>query len=321
MKAMVLTAGLGTRLRPLTLERAKPAIPLLEKPLVLHLITKLVEENVTGFRLNLHHLPNTIETIFHSLPWGDLPVSFSYESKILGTAGGLKANESFFDDETFLMANGDIVMEFPLKEALAFHRQNEALATLILYPQSPPYSYYPIRIDEACLLRNFKNACPGGDVRPETYVFTGIHILEPEIFSLIPPGIPWEITDQVYSTALNEGAKILGFPVEGYWSDLGNPARYLGTQEELLIWTGSAPQGHVSAGAAVSPESAVGQFASIGDGCVVEAGARIENSILWENIRVRKNCSVRNCIIGSDVVIDRDCSDTVITRNGEAPIV
>jgi len=321
MKAMVLTAGLGTRLRPLTLERAKPAIPLLEKPLVIHLITKLVEEDVTGFRLNLHHLPDTIETIFQSPLWGDLPVSFSYESKILGTAGGLKVNESFFDNETFLMANGDIVMDFPLKEALAFHRQNEALATLILYPQSPPYKYYPIRIDEAYLLRNFKNACPNGNLRPETYVFTGVHILQPEIFSLIPPGIPWEITDQVYSTALNAGAKILGYPVAGYWSDLGNPARYLGTQEELLIRTGSAPQGHISPRAEVSPESAVGHFASIGEGCIVESGARIENSILWENIRVKKNCSVRNCLVGSDVVIDRDCSDTVITRSGEAPIV
>jgi len=321
MKAMVLTAGLGTRLRPLTLERAKPAIPLLEKPLVVRLITRLLEECITDFRLNLHHLPNTIETIFHSRPWRDLPVSFSYESQILGTAGGLKANESFFDNETLLMANGDIVTDFSLKEALAFHRQNEALATLILYPQSPPYAYYPIRIDKSYGLRNFKNACPGGDLRPETYVFTGMHILEPEIFRLIPPGIPWEINDQVYLTALKEGARILGFPVEGYWSDLGNPRRYLQTQNELLTRMGSPLRRHISSGAAVSPESVVGHFVSIGDGCVIEAGARIEHSILWENIRVKKNCSVRNCIIGSDVIIDRDCSDIVITRNGEAAIV
>ncbi len=321
MKAMVLTAGLGTRLRPLTLERAKPAIPLLEKPLVVRLITKLLEECVTDFRLNLHHLPSTIETIFRSLPWGDLPVSFSYESEILGTAGGLKANESFFDDETFLMANGDIVIDSSLKEALAFHRQNEALATLILCPQSPPYAYYPIRIDKSNMIRNFKNACPGGDLRPETYVFTGVHILEPEILGLIPPGVPWEINDQVYFTALKQGARILGFPVEGYWSDLGNSRRYLETQRELLMRTGSAPQEYVSSGAEVSPESVVGHFVSIGDGCVVEAGARVENSILWENTRVKKNCYVRNCIIGSDVIIDRDRFDTVVTRNGEAPIV
>ncbi len=320
MKAMILTAGLGTRLRPLTLERAKPAIPLLERPLVVRLITELMKDDVTGFRLNLHHLPGTIETIFRSLAWADLPVSFSYEPQILGTAGGLKANESFFDSDTFLMANGDIVIDFPLKEALAFHKENKPLATLILYPQSAPFNYFPIRIDEEGLLRNFKGARPGGKLRPETYVFTGVHILEPNIFSLIPPGVPWEINYQVYPKALNEGQKVLGFPVEGYWSDLGNPARYLGTQKELLMRAGTAASPQIAAGAEVSPHCVIGPFVSIGEACVLEAGVRIENSILWENVRVRKNCSVRNCIIGSSVTIDHDCSGVVITRNGEAPI-
>ena len=171
MKAMILTAGLGTRLRPLTLERAKPAIPLLERPLVVHLITKLMKDDVADFRLNLHHLPHTIERIFQSTASGDLPVSFSYESQILGTAGGLKANESYFDGDTFLMVNGDIVIDFPLKEALAFHKENKPLATLILYPQSAPYSYFPMQIDEDGLLRNFKGACLGGKLRPETVRF------------------------------------------------------------------------------------------------------------------------------------------------------
>jgi mannose-1-phosphate guanylyltransferase len=321
MKAMILTAGFGTRLRPLTLERAKPAIPLLEKPLVVRLITKLMKQEGAGFRLNLHHLPDTIEKIFRSAEWDGLPVSFSYESQILGTAGGLKANESYFDGDTFLMVNGDIVMDFPLREALEFHKENKPLATLILYPQSAPYSYFPIRIDEDGLLRNFKGACLGGKLRPETYVFTGAHILEPDIFSLIPPDVPWEINDQVYPRALNEGAKVLGFPVEGYWSDLGNPSRYLGAQKDLLMREETALTSRISAEADVSPDSSIGRFVSIGEDCVIEAGARIENSILWDGVRVKKDCSVRNCIIGSDVIMDRDCSNMVITRNGEAPIV
>ena len=148
MKAMILAAGLGTRLRPLTLERAKPAIPLLGKPLVIRLIEKLAQHGATDFRLNLHHLPRTIEDLFRIGPWDSLPVSFSYEARILGTAGGLKANEAFFDQGTFLMVNGDIVMEFPLEEAVAFHQQREALATLVLYPQQAPYRHSPIRIDE-----------------------------------------------------------------------------------------------------------------------------------------------------------------------------
>jgi NDP-sugar pyrophosphorylase family protein len=95
----------------------------------------------------------------------------------------------------------------------------------------------------------------------------------------------------------------------------------LGTQKELLTREGTALSQRISAGAEVSPDSSIGPFVSIGEACVLEAGVRIENSILWEEIHVKKNCSVRNCIIGADVVIDRDCSDAVITRNGEAPIV
>ncbi len=320
MKAMILAAGLGTRLRPLTLERAKPAIPVIDKPLIVRLISRLIEDNFTGFRLNLHHLPSTIETIFRNPIWGDLPVSFSYESQILGTAGGLKANESFFDDGVFLMVNGDIVLEFPLKEALLYHQENKALATLILYPQSAPFTYYPVKIDEAGLLRNFKKACPSENVRPETYVFTGAQILEPRIFGLIPSGVRSEIADEIYPMALNLGEKILGFPVEGYWSDLGNPKRYLDTQKELLTRVGTSSLVHIADTAIVSPEAAVGPYTSIGHGCKVEPGVIIENSILWENVRVRSNYSIRNSIIGSELIIDRDCANIVLTRNGEARI-
>ena len=101
-----------------------------------------------------------------------------------------------------------------------------------------------------------------------------MHILEPDIFSLIPPGVPWEINDQVYPKALNAGEKVLGFPVEGYWSDLGSPSRYLGTQKELLMREGTTPSPRIAAGAEVSPDSFIGPFVSIGDGCVIEAGVR-----------------------------------------------
>ncbi len=84
---------------------------------------------------------------------------------------------------------------------------------------------------------------------------------------------------------------------------------------------GTTPSPRIAAGAEVSADSFIGPFVSIGEGCVIEAGARIENSILWEDVRVKNNCFVRNCIIGSGVTINRNCSDTVITRNGEAPIV
>jgi len=320
MKAMILAAGLGTRLRPLTLEIAKPAAPLLGKPLVARLIEKLEREGVSGFRLNLHHIPDSVEAVFRTPPWDDLPVSFSYEPEILGTAGGLKANESFFRDGAFLMANADIVMDFPLQDALEFHREHEALATLVLYPQEPPFRYFPMRIDQEGRLRDFKGMCPGGDLRPETYVFTGVHILEPRIFDYIPEGRFCEVNDEAYPAALAKGERIFGYPVEGYWNDLGDPARYLAAQKDLLLREGSKRQTFISADAHIAESAVVGPFVSAGKGCVIEPGGAVENSILWENVRIKSSAVVRDCIVGSNVTLEGYLSGKVITRNGEAQI-
>jgi NDP-sugar pyrophosphorylase family protein len=320
MKAMILAAGLGTRLRPLTLERAKPAIPLLGKPLVIRLLEKLAQHGATDFRLNLHHLPRTIEDLFRDDPWDSLPVSFSYEPHILGTAGGLKANESFFDQGTFLMVNGDIVMEFPLKEAVAFHRQREALATLVLYPQQAPYRHSPIRIDEKGRFRNFKGIWPGENPRPETYVFTGVHILEPEIFRFIPEGQFYEINDQVYLHALRNGMKVYGFPVEGYWNDLGDPKRYLEAQKATFTREASTLPVYISPDASMDDRVAFRPFVSVGPGCVLERDCFVENSILWDEVCVKSRASVRNSIVGANMTVEGDCIDRIVTRNGEVPI-
>lgn len=318
---MILAAGLGLRLRPLTLERAKPAIPLLGKPLVVRLIENLMNQGVTDFRLNLHHLPRTIESLFEVASVKNLPVSFSHEQTILGTAGGLKANESFFSDESFLMVNGDIVFDFPLDEALAFHHRMEALATLVLYPQRPPYRHVQVRIDQEGRLHNFKNApSPTSVVRSETYVFTGVHILDPEIFQFIPRSALYEINDQVYPSVLQKGKRVLGFPVQGYWNDVGHPARYLEAQKDLLSRRGILPAVHMSSGTKLDKAARVGPYVSAEDGCVIDSDTALENAILWENAHVASGSHVRNCIIGAGVTIRSDCLDRVVTRNGEASL-
>lgn len=320
MKAMILAAGLGTRLRPLTLERAKPAIPLLGKPLVVRLIESLMKSGIADFRLNLHHLPRTIEAIFDHGPWKELPVSFLYEPEILGTAGGLKNNESFFTDNTFVMANGDIVMDFSLAEAIAFHHERDAVATLVLVPQQPPLTHYPIRIDHEGRLWNFKGTAPAGEPTDEVYAFTGIHILEPTIFDSIPPGRFWEINDQVYPELIKSGKAIYGFPVTGYWNDLGDPKRYLQAQRDLFSGSGIHPSVQAAPGAQIDPQASVGPYVSLEAGCVVEADSSIEDAILWEGARVLKGAAVRNAILGAGVVVKGSCHNRVVTRHGEIAI-
>jgi NDP-sugar pyrophosphorylase family protein len=320
MKTMILAAGLGTRLRPLTYERAKPAIPLLGEPLLIRLIRWLAAQGAGAFRINLHHLPHTIESLFSAAPWDTMPVSFSYEPEILGTAGGLKANESFFDDGTLVMVNGDIVADFSITEALRFHRERGALATLLLVRQDPPYQYVPVRIDRENRLRNFKGACPGGDLLPEAYIFTGVHILEPEIFRFIPPDQFYEINDQVYPAAMKSGLPVYGYPVEGYWNDLGQPWRYLDAQRALMERAGRHASAHVSSTSTIAAASRLGPFVSVGTSCQVDAASSLENSILWDRVRVKDQASLKSCIVGSDMTVSGTHEHRIITRYGEVPL-
>jgi NDP-sugar pyrophosphorylase family protein len=322
MKAMILAAGLGTRLRPLTLERAKPAIPLLGKPAAARLIEQLTLLGVDQFRLNLHHLPLAVQQSLESWLAAGAQISFSFEPQILGTAGGLKANESFFNDETFLMVNGDIAIDLPLAEAVAFHKARGALATLVLYPQQQPCRHFPVRIDKDGRLCNFKNArSDAGDPTPGSYVFTGVHVLETKIFDYIPPGRFYEINDQVYPEAIGCGERVLGFPLAGYWNDIGDPARYLEAQTDLMDRWGVSQGACISPDAKVAAGAQVGPYVSIGAGCVIEDDALVRDSIIWEHVRVEAGAEVCNSILAAGVTVHGSVRDRIVTRNGEAAIV
>ncbi len=321
MKAMILAAGLGTRLRPLTLERAKPAVPLLGKPLIVRLIERLAEEGVTDVRVNLHHLADTVEAAVERADLRGVRASFAFEPDIQGTAGGLKNNEAFFDNETFLMANADIVADFPLRDAIAFHRREGAAATLILVPQRSPFPFYPVRIDEEGRLLNFKNAPQsGGPPRAETYVFTGVHVIEPEVFDSIPPGRFYEINDQVYPEILRRGGTIRGFPVEGYWNDVGNPARYLDAQRDVFERSTGTASALIASDVTVDPAATIGENVSIESGAIVKKNASIRDSIVWEDATVGSGVTVAHSIVGAGVAVKRDCVNRVLTRNGEIEI-
>jgi NDP-sugar pyrophosphorylase family protein len=178
-----------------------------------------------------------------------------------------------------------------------------------------------VRIDEDYRLRNFKGAAEGGELRPQAYVFTGIHILEPEIFSFIPPGVFYEINDQVYPAAMQIGKRVFGFPVEGYWQEPSNPARYLETQKDHFMRCGKTPWIHVPADTRIDERASLGPFVSLGSGCVLEGPCSVADAILWQDVRVKNSALVRNSIVGSGVTIDRDCVDKVVTRNGEVSVV
>ncbi len=317
MKAMILTAGLGTRLRPLTLERAKPAIPVCGQPLIIRIVEHLKAHGITSFRLNLCWMPDTIRDVFANNEDEALDVSFSYESEILGTGGGLKANQDFFENETFLMVNGDILCDVPITPVVDFHRNQQALATLVLFPQRPPFRYTPIKIDGNSNISDFRHDPSNIDETTETFVFSGIHVIEPEIFEYIEPGIFQEIISHAYGRALSDGRRILGYPASGYWNDLGSPASYLQAVDAVLAGKPDlAPSGSFRANHARIHSNAFIRNSSIETGAVVEENCRVVNSIMWEDSRLSANAEIFNCIVGRGVSVSGSHENEVITVNG-----
>ncbi len=321
MRAMILAAGLGTRLRPLTLERAKPAAPLVGQPIIIRLMEKLSRAGVSEFRVNLHHLPGSIQSIFadpvHAPKY---QVSFSFEPSILGTAGGLKANEKFFRDDTFLLANGDIVFDFNFVDALAFHRSRGALATMILQPQKRPYQFYPVFLDDEQRLTHFKQKPPPDVETRQAYVFTGVHILEPEIFAHIPAGVFCEINDSIYPDLIQKGRRILGFVTRGYWNDIGNPVRYLEAHKHLLSTLERRKNVRDEVYIEEDHLSWVRSGVWAEKGCVFKRGAHAQDCIFWENVTVENDVFLSRCIVGADVIVKKCYENCVITRNGSRPI-
>ncbi|MGB9616535.1 MAG: sugar phosphate nucleotidyltransferase, partial [Desulfomonilaceae bacterium] len=247
-------------------------------------------------------------------------VSFSFEPSILGTAGGLKANEEFFRDDTFLMVNGDIVCDFDLTEALAFHRYHGALATMILLPQEQPYKFYPVFLDKEGRLTHFKDKPPRDAESRQAYVFTGIHILEPEILDYIPAGVFCEINDSVYPQLIQNGLPIMGFVTQGYWNDIGSPERYLAAHTHVLSTLDPPRNLEEEVEVAIHHGARIGSGVWAEKGCVFKAGSFAQDCIFWDNVTVENGIVLKRCIVGADVTVKKSYENLVITRQGSRPI-
>lgn len=238
MKALLLAAGLGTRLKPFTDKIAKPALPLLNVPLAfynLHLIQQLEVDKVV---VNTHHLPQTVKNIFSNAHILDVDVEFSDETgTVLGTGGAIKyARKALEGSGTFVVANADVVNVFSMKDALSFHHGQHPLATMIVmrHPEAGK-KYGAVWVNSKNEVIDIGKNKPDKDCEP--FHFIGIHFIEESIFKYIPDG-PCDINKDVYLHAIKKGEKVLAFEkpsaMPGTWIDAGNVEDYLKATQELL---------------------------------------------------------------------------------------
>ena len=289
MKAMILAAGYGTRLEPLTHKRPKGLMPVANIAMVNRVIEYLKHHGVKEIVINAHHLYDQIVWHFRDRARFDIPIHIAVEKEILGTGGGIKNVEDFWDQTPFIVINVDILTDIDLSAALEAHRRNRALATLVLqsYPQ-----FNQVRVNSDGHIQAF-----GDRPRPGLLAFTGIHILSKTVLNYIPPGVFHNIIDTYRSIIADRGIVSSYISKGHYWRDIGTVESYVQANKEML----GRQRILVGKDSVIDPTTKLTGWVIIGSGTVVERNATLRDSICWEKVRIGKGASIANSIITRDV--------------------
>lgn len=284
MRALILSAGYGTRLWPLTEDRTKPAIPILGQPLVGYVAEYLASYGCDEITVNLHHRPESVRRALGDGSRFGVKLQYVEEPEILGTSGAIDNARTLLDGDTFVVVNGKIITDIDLNAAFATHRRANAIATLVLLPNAACEKFSVVKTSDG-LLQGF-----GGMPDPADFsdndpplMFTGIQILEPKIFDYIPPGVFSHSTTDVYPGAIANGERVAVHVASGRWFELSTIPRYLDISLLLL--------------------SEKGKTLSAGAGCEISAGAEVRESVLWDNVVVEEGARVKRAVLGDNVTI------------------
>jgi NDP-sugar pyrophosphorylase family protein len=285
MRAIILSAGYGTRLWPLTEDRTKPAIPILGKPLVGYVAEYVAAYGFDEIVVNLHHRPESVRNALGDGNRFGVRLHYVEEPLILGTSGALDNTREFFDRQTFLVVNGKIITDIDLKAALETHRKMNALATLVLLPNTRRERFSVVETEDG-RVTGFAGMPDFGADGPAPLMFTGIHVMEPRIFDYIPRGVFSDSVTHVYPQAMANGEVIAAHVANGKWRELSTLKRYLEISIEMLKETG---QSYVT-----GADTEMANSASVND------------SILWDGVRIGSGARVNRCVLADKVTIPPD---------------
>ena len=314
---MILAAGLGTRLRPLTHSRPKVLIPIQNRPLLHWLVEFLWSAGAEEVIVNGHHLSDKLVDSVRRANF-PIPVHVRVEKVLLGTGGGIRNVADFWDERPLVVINGDILTSVDLREVCLEHESSGAVATLVLKDE-PQFNRVQVADDGRIF------GFTGG--AEKLLAFTGIAVLDPEILALIPADIPTSIID-CYLQLISRGKKVMAHVVkEQYWRELGSLEGYLQVHQELFQLRESPFQGLKVGGKPVVHESArlgsdtrLDGMVCIGRECELDSEVEIQGSIIWDQVKVENGCSIRRSIIGDGMVVTESLEGVVVGKAGRVKL-
>jgi NDP-sugar pyrophosphorylase family protein len=316
---MILAGGMSTRLYPLTKQVPKPLVPVAGIPNAVHLIKYLQAHDCTEIAINVHYLADLIlQTLGDGSQYG-VKLTYLHEDALMGSAGSVKAMETFLSGDNFFVVGCDDLTDLPLDELMTFHQRNGAIATIGLVAREEVDQYGVVVVDEIGRITGFQEKPPKGTERSKL-ANTGIYAFSPEIFNHIPASRFYDFGNNVFPALQQAGEAFFGFDAGGaYWCDIGTIAEYrrasLDVVEGRFALPGGEPTG-IDAGADVAPsariegrvliragasiaEDAVVTGPSVIDGGVrVGKGARVQRSILWQGASIGEGARVRDSVVG-----------------------
>jgi mannose-1-phosphate guanylyltransferase len=299
-QAFVLGAGLGTRLRPLTDDLPKPLVPIFQKPLITFAFDHLIDIGLTKFFVNTHHKPERFAETFVRSTYRDRQLEFFHEPELLETAGGIANIAGSIAREPLLVYNGDILTDLPVEHLIDHHLREKNLVTLALRSNSEPKQ---IAFDaKAGRIIDIRNQLGTGAA--DEFLFTGLYVVDPKFVDLLERGVKRSVIPH-FLELIRRHEKIGGVVIdEGHWWDVGNREAYLQLHRELppldfprypvadADWRLS-----IHGTATVDPTATLRGASVVGQECRVEAGAILEDTILWPGAQIASRSELLRCIV------------------------
>lgn len=331
MKAVLMAGGSGTRLRPLTCSLPKPMVPIVNKPIIGHIVELLKKYSINDIIVTLHYLPTVIENYLKNGSEMGVNVSYSIEEGApLGTAGCVKNIESKLDD-TFVVISGDALTDFNLDDAIRFHKEKKSKATLVLTRVPNPLEFGVVITDGEGRIERFLEKPTSSEVFSDT-INTGIYILEPEILKYLPENTEQDFSKDLFPTLLKNNDPMFGYVAEGYWCDVGSLETYRMANYDVLngnvkvnipyeqkqegIWTGESvviePSAILETPVVIGNNCYIGKNTRIlantivGDNVIISDEATLKRPILWNGVYIDKRVSLSGCIIAKNTTVKMD---------------
>ena len=309
-KAMILGAGVGSRLDPLTRSLPKPAVPLVGKPVIGHICDLLHRHGVTEVVINVQYLADRLmEAVGDGSDYG-VRITYAREEKLWGDAGGLKRVADFFAGEPqILVLGGDDLTDMDIGAVVRAHHEKGSTATIGVTPVDDPREFGVAVADENGIISAFQEK-PGAGEALSNLANTGVYVFHPKVLDFIPEKTFYGLGKDVLPGLLAAGERLVAVPSDAYWKDVGNLAIYRQAQRDILsgkvaarLPVGATRTGDVVICADARIDGRVEGVSVIGRGAVVEAGAVVRDSILWEGALVKSGTYLENGIVGTGVVV------------------